>query len=208
MAAKLFALAAILALYCSLAVDAQSQLPWNGGIWQQKMVLFFNQYDLNRNGLQDLDDENKLVAAFSTKPVASQTLARTTVVAMWKALYINQALAAPGKPRNAATLIACLNGILLVGMTADVTVFAPDYFLVLDTDTSGFLSSDEWSFYFTTAQNMSASIVGPSFTMFDTSGNNLIDSGEFKTGIMNYYTTSDPNNKYNTFLGPVDVTNN
>jgi hypothetical protein len=206
MAAKFIALAAILVLFCSLVVDAQP--PWNGGIWKQKMVLFFNQYDLDLDGLHDLPDMTKLVAAFAPKGVAAQTLMNTTIYAMWAVLLNNQAKAAPGQPLNAQTLIACLSDEGLVGMTADVDEFAPVYFKVLDTENNGYLDSAEWSFYFTTAQKMPASIVGPSFTMFDTSGNNQIDSGEFYTGIKNYYTTSDPNNKYNTFLGPVDVNNN
>jgi hypothetical protein len=205
MAAKLIALAVILVLYCSVAVDA---LPWNGGIWKQKMTLFFNQYDLNLNKVHDLEDMTKLVDAFAPKGIVAQGLMNITIYAMWTALYINKPVAAPLLPYNAQALIQCLSGVLLAGMTADVVVFSPDYFKVLDTDNNLYLDNAEWTFYFTTAQNMPASIVQPSFAMFDTDHDTKVILTEFNTGIMNYYTTSDPNNPYNTFLGPVDVTQN
>jgi len=200
MASKIL-LAATLALCCSVMVDAQQQ-PWDGLIWQKKIICFFNQYDINDDGLQDQADVDYMVNAYAPYGKGQQTAVAGLVNTMWKVLYAGKAL----DPHDVGDLEQSLETTGEIVMLTDVTTFVPAYFALLNTDATNNpnLTKDEWTFYFVTAQNMPSGVVSSAFTTFDLNTDNQVSPTEFYAGWKAYFTTSDPTNIYNNVLGQVN----
>lgn len=196
MTSKLIIALLVVALYCSAMADAQ----WDGSIWVQKINWFFKQYDVNNDQLQDSQDLNIMVTAFTPKGLVKQTQLTALINAMWATLYAGD----PLDPHNAADLVKSLQTLGQNSMKIDVTTFAPNYFTLLDFNIDTYIEQDEWAFYFITAQNMPPSVVNPAFNVFDVNGDGKLSLNEFDNGWMNYFTTNDPANPYNNVLGQVN----
>jgi hypothetical protein len=200
MAAK-FALAMALALYCSVMAEAQ---PWDGALWENKVTLFFNLYDLNDDGLHDQIDVTKLAAGYKNVNYVKPVQIVATLDLIWLKLYSNVLLAAPGQPLNDQSLIDCAEQLGYVNAVAEVTAAAPLFFLIWDTSCNGLVELSEYKF-FMNLLGLSSDVIEASFNELDTDHNGEVTILENTIGWDDYFSTSNPNDPYNILLGPIPV---
>jgi hypothetical protein len=200
LAAK-FGLALALALYCSVMAEAQ---PWDGTLWENKVTLFFNLYDLNDDGLHDQIDVTKLAAGYKNVNYVKPVQIVATLNLIWLKLYANVLVAAPGKPLNDQSLIDCAKQLGYADAVAEVTVAAPLFFLIWDTNCNLLVELSEYQF-FMNLLGLSSDVIKASFNQLDTDHNGEVTIIENTIGWDDYFSTSDESDPYNILLGPIPV---
>jgi hypothetical protein len=198
MTSKLIVSLLVLGLYCS-AIDAQPGAPWNGPLWAQKVTHLFMGFDLDGNGLHDDLDVQKLADAYVSWGETKQDQVKATENAMWITLYKN---APPGAPLNATTLILCLSSLGQENMIKDVKTYAPMYFQVIDTSNDELLDITEYSFFFSIFK-LPSDVISAAFNTFS-NGGTTITQKQYTAGWQEYFTTSNPTDRFNSILAPLN----
>jgi len=200
MASKLIASLLMMVLYGSVMAYAQGG--WDGPLWSQKVTLLFECFDLDQNQLHDSNDVALLAAAYATWGPISQALITTSETAMWVKLYAN---APPGSTLNVATLIQCLKSLGEGDMILDVLAYAPMYFVIIDTNNNGVIDATEYNFFFKIL-GLPPNVITAAFNTFSNGGTGITPS-QYVAGWQEYFTTSNPTDKFNSILGPLNYGN-
>jgi hypothetical protein len=201
MAAK-FVLALMLAMCCS-AMAAAPQ-PWNGAVWQKKVTLFFTLYDMNKDGIQNQTDVNLLANGYQTNPPTFTSTAKVAQVTgiltgTWFKLYINKP---SGATTNVKTLIKCVSDLGYADAVLSAAFCSPMFLMIYDTNSDGVIEKSEFQFFFNLL-GMSSSAITTSFNTLDTDKSGTVSSTENINGWVDFFSTSNPTDKYNILLGPL-----
>jgi hypothetical protein len=214
MAAKYFALAAILVLCCSLMADAQTTLPtpappgpqpWNGPIWKAKVNNMFKLFDLNKNLVHDLNDIQLMAAGY--KGLLKVVVAADVFVLFAKmypcaVLDINLPSLSIS-PLNSTVLQKCLADLGQAGAAAQITALCALFFPIFNINPIDLVMEQaEYTFFFSNLQ-LDAGVIAAAWPLFNPV-NGAITLAQFTyPWAWHFFYTSSPTDPFNQLLGPL-----
>lgn len=172
----------------------------------QKFSLLFYWFDQDRDGQltqQDLQATAKVFAQVATDEDHTNVTAIHAAFEQWWQLLLKHADADGDGRVSRAEFVTAMDDVTAPAhFESAVMAIADAVMRAADTSGDGVLSREEYVAMYR-ALGVSEEHSGPAFGMLDLDGNGVISHDEYRTAIVDFYLSTDPEAPGNYLLGPL-----